>query len=107
MGGVGRSDKSRVGVVFFRVWIYSECFLLGDDSMRMFYLKVGFVVDIFINVSETDFSLLIVIVVSFSGREEFCLFKRLRNGYVGKRFFVKEGGLGVYIFFWLIVLFCV
>lgn len=71
---------------FFMVWV------IGDDFMCMFYLKVGFVVDIFINILEMDFSLLMVIVVLFLGWEEFCLLKWLCNGYVGILFVFKEIG---------------
>lgn len=47
-------------------------------------MKLGFVVDFLFDISEIDFSILIVSIKVLFGRDEFCFLKRLFNNYIGE-----------------------
>ncbi|XP_039465096.1 filamin-A-like [Oreochromis aureus] len=64
----------------------------GDDSLKMYHLKVGSAADIPLDIGELDLSQLTASLTTPSGPEEPCLLKMLRNAHIGISFFPKEVG---------------
>ncbi|XP_019734990.1 filamin B a isoform X4 [Hippocampus comes] len=65
---------------------------ITEDKQRRSQVKLGSAADFFLNINETDLSLLSASIMAPSGREEPCLLKRMANNHVGISFIPREVG---------------
>ncbi|XP_037107046.1 filamin-B isoform X2 [Syngnathus acus] len=65
---------------------------ITEDKQRRSQVKLGSSADFFLNINETDLSLLSASITAPSGREEPCLLKRMANNHVGISFIPREVG---------------
>nr|XP_061814514.1 filamin-B-like isoform X1 [Nerophis lumbriciformis] len=65
---------------------------ITEDKQRRSQVKLGSAADFFLNINETDLSLLHASIAAPSGREEPCLLKRMSNNHVGVSFIPREVG---------------
>ncbi|XP_077428421.1 filamin B a isoform X1 [Vanacampus margaritifer] len=65
---------------------------ITEDKQRRSQVKLGSAADFFLNINETDLSLLSASIAAPSGREEPCLLKRMANNHVGISFIPREVG---------------
>ncbi|XP_061544524.1 filamin-B [Phycodurus eques] len=65
---------------------------ITEDKQRRSQVKLGSAADFFLNINETDLSLLSASIAAPSGREEPCLLKRMADNHVGISFIPREVG---------------
>ncbi|XP_054641647.1 filamin-B [Dunckerocampus dactyliophorus] len=65
---------------------------ITEDKQRRSQVKLGSAADFFLDINETDLSLLNASIMAPSGREEPCLLKRMANNHIGISFIPREVG---------------
>ncbi|XP_061796901.2 filamin-B isoform X1 [Nerophis lumbriciformis] len=65
---------------------------ITEDKQRRSQVKLGSAADFFLDINETDLTLLNATIMAPSGREEPCLLKRMSNNHIGISFIPREVG---------------